>query len=515
MNWQFLRLNMVGPVALVTLDRPPANAVSQHMYEEIGDLFGRFDEVLTSAKAVVLTGAGRHFCAGNDLDEFLTLDADNSPGRMHVVADAFASIYDCPVPVIGAVRGAALGTGLAIAPPGPLVPEPIMPLMYFTADPLPATELLAHGSVVQVVPDDELIDAAMSVARRITRHSRAALRHAKESLNAIEFTALGVGYEMEQRMTSRLVAHGDHGPRPRHRRRRRRPGTRGWRHRRRQGNPGRPRPGCRRGVDRHAIRGDHRVARTRELQAATRQCASSRSWRGTTCDECSGPGPGPCCSDARARGGICMTRSDARRPTGSRDAIFEVATRRFSEVGYGSTTIRDIADEVGILPGSLYAHITSKEALLHEIIDSGIERFIASAREAIESDEPAGERLRLAVRRHLAVVGESPARTMVVFHLWRQLTGDFRSRILGKRQQYEDIFTQLVEDGMKSGCFNAGISPRIAVLAILGALNWSAEWYSPSGPATPEQVGESMADYLILGLLSREAAADNGADARV
>jgi hypothetical protein len=57
--------------------------------------------------------------------------------------------------------------------------------------------------------------------------------------------------------------------------------------------------------------------------------------------------------------------------------------------------------------------------------------------------------------------------------------------------------------------------PRIAVLAILGALNWSAEWYSPSGPATPEQVGESMADYLILGLLSREAAADNGADARV
>jgi enoyl-CoA hydratase len=236
-NWQFLRLNMVGPVALVTLDRPPANAVSQHMYEEIGDLFGRFDEVLTSAKAVVLTGAGRHFCAGNDLDEFLTLDADNSPGRMRVVADAFASIYDCPVPVIGAVRGAALGTGLAIAACcdlvvagesarfgtpevgvgvmggarhlARLVPEPIMRLMYFTADPLPATELLAHGSVVQVVPDDELIDAAMSVARRITRHSRAALRHAKESLNAIEFTALGVGYEMEQRMTSRLVAHPD------------------------------------------------------------------------------------------------------------------------------------------------------------------------------------------------------------------------------------------------------------------------------------------------------------------
>jgi enoyl-CoA hydratase len=63
--------------------------------------------------------------------------------------------------------------------------------------------------VVRVVPDDEVVDAATEVARRMTRHSRAALRHAKESLNAIEFTELKAGYEMEQRMTGRLVAHPD------------------------------------------------------------------------------------------------------------------------------------------------------------------------------------------------------------------------------------------------------------------------------------------------------------------
>jgi enoyl-CoA hydratase len=169
-----------GAVAVVTLDRPPVNAVSQAMYAEIRDLFGRLDEVLPGVKAVVLTGAGRHFCAGNDLDEFLTLDEINAAGRMRLVRDAFAAIYDCPVPVIGAVRGAALGTGLA-----------------------------GFGSVVQVVDDDQVAAAALALAARMTRHSRTALRHAKESLNAIEFMDLKSGYEFEQRMTGRLVAQAD------------------------------------------------------------------------------------------------------------------------------------------------------------------------------------------------------------------------------------------------------------------------------------------------------------------
>jgi enoyl-CoA hydratase len=236
-TWKFLHLAVEDSLARITLDRPPVNAASQAMYEEIRDLFGRFDEVAPGAKAVILTGAGRHFCAGNDLDEFLTLDAANSAGRMRVVRDAFASIYDCPVPVIGAIRGAALGTGLAIAACcdlviagdsarlgtpevavgvmggarhlARLVPQPLVRLMYFTAEPVPAAELVGYGSVVRVVPDDDLDDQATQIARLITRHSRLALRQAKETLNAVEFMDLKTGYEFEQRMTGHLVAFPD------------------------------------------------------------------------------------------------------------------------------------------------------------------------------------------------------------------------------------------------------------------------------------------------------------------
>ncbi|MFI6503933.1 enoyl-CoA hydratase-related protein [Nonomuraea typhae] len=237
MSYQFLSLEEHGATTVVTMNRPPVNAVSLTMYEEIRDLFGRFDEVLPGVKAVVLTSAVKHFCGGNELTEFLTLTEANAAGRMRLVRDAFAAIYDCPVPVVGAVRGAALGTGLAIAAScdvvvagesarfgtpevsvgvmggaahlARLIPQPIVRAMYFTADPWPAADLLGFGSVLRVVPDEAVLETALGLTGKMTRHSLAALRHAKEALNTIEFMDLKAGYEFEQRMTGRLAAEPD------------------------------------------------------------------------------------------------------------------------------------------------------------------------------------------------------------------------------------------------------------------------------------------------------------------
>lgn len=237
MSYQYLTLDERGATTVVTLNKPPVNAVDQPMYEEIRDLFGRFDEVLPGTKAVVLASAVKHFCAGNDLAEFRTLTPANSAGRMRLVRDTFASIYDCPVPVVAAVRGAALGTGIGIAACcdvvvagesarfgtpevsvgvmggaahlGRLIPQPILRAMYFTADPWPASDLVGFGSVLRVVPDEEVLDSALALTAKMTRHSLAALRHAKESMNTIEFMDLKAGYEFEQRMTGRLAAEPD------------------------------------------------------------------------------------------------------------------------------------------------------------------------------------------------------------------------------------------------------------------------------------------------------------------
>jgi enoyl-CoA hydratase len=236
-HFEFLDVERRGSVAVVTMQRPPVNAVNQAMYREVRELFSRTDELLSGVAVVILRGEGKHFSAGNDLNEFLTLSRENSPGRMKLVREAFSALYDCPVPTIAAVHGYALGTGVALAGScdlvicgesayfgtpevgvgvmggakhlSRLVPQQVMRLMYLTAEPVPAAEILPYGGVVRIVPDEDLLQAALELAARMTKHSTTALRTAKESLNTIEYMDLKAGYEFEQRLTGRLAGSDD------------------------------------------------------------------------------------------------------------------------------------------------------------------------------------------------------------------------------------------------------------------------------------------------------------------
>jgi len=224
-------------VMLVTFDRAPANAVDRDMYIEIAALFENPDAIGDGIRAIVLAGAGPHFCAGNDLDEFATMTPENGTERMWRVREAFFAIQDCPVPVIGAVHGAALGTGLAIAASCDFVvaaedarfglpeltvgvmggarhlarmaPQPLVRRMYFTGAHLPAAEFEAAGACITVVPRDQLIEAAKGFARRMAGFSPTAVRLAKQILNRIETMDLKEGYAFEQGFTVRMSGHPD------------------------------------------------------------------------------------------------------------------------------------------------------------------------------------------------------------------------------------------------------------------------------------------------------------------
>ena len=236
-RFEFLRWTVDGSVATMLMARPPVNSISQRMYREIHALFADVGQLGDSVKVVVLAGEGKHFCAGNDLNEFATLAPDNADARMAEVRAAFFAIQDCPLPVVGAVSGAALGTGLAIAAScdfvvasedacfgapevgvgimggarhlARLVPEPWVRWMYLTAEPISAEHLARIGGVIEVVPRDRLLDAAHEHGRRIARHSVALLRMAKRSLNSIETMDLQPGYTFEQGLTTQICGHPD------------------------------------------------------------------------------------------------------------------------------------------------------------------------------------------------------------------------------------------------------------------------------------------------------------------
>jgi len=235
--FRHLQWQQDGHVATVWLDRPPVNATDPVLYREIREFFNDLGGHLPDARAVVLAGRGKHFCGGNDLATFQTLNPDNAPEHLRLAREAFWAIYDSSLPVIAAVQGVAVGSGLAIAAScdlvvaaddarfatpevnvgvlggakhlSRLVPQGMVRLMHYTGDFYPAARLLPYGGIVEIVPEDRLLETAQALARSIARHSPVTLRLAKRSLNGIEYLDLKTGYRFEQEQTQELSGHED------------------------------------------------------------------------------------------------------------------------------------------------------------------------------------------------------------------------------------------------------------------------------------------------------------------
>lgn len=198
----------------------------------------------------------------------------------------------------------------------------------------------------------------------------------------------------------------------------------------------------------------------------------------------------------------------------TRVAITDVAVRLFSERGYTGTTMRDIAEAVGVLPGSLYAHIESKETLLLEIVSHGIAQFLAIEKSLEGSRESAEVLLRRAIRGHIEVVVKDPERSLVVFHQWRFLSEPNLASAIAMRRRYANGFVKIVNAGKTEGVFSPRLDTRIAVFGILGALNWIPEWYSADGPSDAAQIADQLAAALLYGL--RDGSAwDEAVDAKM
>src|ERR1700688_5195242 len=160
----------------------------------------------------------------------------------------------------------------------------------------------------------------------------------------------------------------------------------------------------------------------------------------------------------------------------TREVIADVAVKLFGKHGYPATTMRDIAEAVGVLPGSLYAHIDSKETLLLEIVSDGIARFLAIEQSLAACVDSPEVRLRKAIRAHVDVVAEDPQRSLVVCHQWRFLSEPNRASAIAMRTRYANAYVKIIDDGKATGAFSPRLDTHIAVLSVLGALNLIPEW---------------------------------------
>ena len=190
------------------------------------------------------------------------------------------------------------------------------------------------------------------------------------------------------------------------------------------------------------------------------------------------------------------TKSSKRRL----QEILDVAARIFSEKGYEATSIQEVAEEVGILKGSLYYYIKTKEDLLYGVI----ERAYAAAMDVIEDleqrDGPALELIEALVYRHAEVFVTNRLESSVFFREFRALSEERQRTIRQAADVYISFVVSQVRRGQRAGEIKSEINPRLAAIGIVGMMNSMAFWYRPDGPATAAQIGEEFSRLVIHGL---------------
>ena len=184
--------------------------------------------------------------------------------------------------------------------------------------------------------------------------------------------------------------------------------------------------------------------------------------------------------------------------------IHRAACKLFREKGFHGTSIRDIAESVGMLGGSLYSHISSKDEILWEIVDSAADRFFTAIRPIVDSQLGTLQKLKAAIVDHVGVIASDMDAAAVYTVEWRHLAADRRAAFTRRRDEYEVMFRSLVREAIH-GRYIAAHDEMTATLFILSVLNWMFTWYRPDGPMTPEDVGRGMSEYIFDGLRRRTA----------
>ena len=182
-----------------------------------------------------------------------------------------------------------------------------------------------------------------------------------------------------------------------------------------------------------------------------------------------------------------------------RTEILHAALRAFRDHGYHGTTLDDIARQLDVRKTALYHYFPDKEAILYACHREGLEEvagIIAQARRYASC----ADQLAHAIREHVRVMTDTLEGSSLALEV-SALAPRHRSEVIAARDRYEQALRDIVRHGVAAGEFRA-VDPKLAVFAILGAINWVARWYSPAGSVHPSGLGAHYAEHLLRGLLA-------------
>lgn len=181
--------------------------------------------------------------------------------------------------------------------------------------------------------------------------------------------------------------------------------------------------------------------------------------------------------------------------------MLQAAVRVFNRQGFHATRIQDVADELGMGKASLYHYISTKEDLLHGLIEGAIERMISETESVIATGHPAQQKLVMAIETHLR-------RSQEDRDIWGVLQREnpelFKSNSTADIQKliksYEVLWMRIFDQGVEEGELDPELDARVAVQALLGMCRSVYDWFRPDGRLPIQEVARILSEIALRGV---------------
>lgn len=182
--------------------------------------------------------------------------------------------------------------------------------------------------------------------------------------------------------------------------------------------------------------------------------------------------------------------------------ICRMAARVFYEKGYDGASMQDIAKVVGLTKAGLYHHVGSKDRLLFEIMNYGMDILDETVVRKVAAITDPREKLRQTVIGHIdLIVRARDLEITVILHENRSLRGVLRKKINARKKAYIQFLEDLIGQVQERAGGKPLLTPRLAAFALLGAVNWLYQWYRPEGPVKQHELAQTYVDFFFRGLL--------------
>lgn len=192
----------------------------------------------------------------------------------------------------------------------------------------------------------------------------------------------------------------------------------------------------------------------------------------------------------------------------TRQEILDATASSLATVGYTATTVKSIADSIGMQDASIYYHFSSKDELVGQVLDIGTSLAVDAVDRALAGlpdEHDPREALRVAIVAHAEAVlggGDYPRANVRSFG---QLPPELVVRHRKGHRDYGQIWTRLIDDGVESGALRSDLNRSVARLIIIGALCWAIEWFDAGETVSATEVGEHVFQMMVNGLAIGES----------